>query len=320
MKAPEGIRLALLLPLWWGYVLFRLLFLKWDVVHVLNFHAILPSLLAARLKRKRVIYEIIDFYEWRTPRLIRGAFLWYDKLMMHLADSVIVTDEAQIKGIGGIPNAYVTPIYDSPPDILDNHDRHFIGYLDSRPFTLFYAGALYENRQLHLDEVFEAVKELDGVKLVVAGYGDQVDKIQGWSNRFPEKVAFIGQVSYDEVMKRGVKTHLFFVLRDDKVPTNRFTCGSTIFNAMACGKPILVNLGTATTDKVLKENCGIAVNPRDAGEIGQAVLRLRDNPAFCRELGANARRAYEQFYGWHIMAERLLGLYGKLTQERRRGG
>lgn len=320
LKAPEGTWLAIWLPLWWGYIFFRLLFSKWDAVHALNFHSIIPSLLVAWLKGKRVIYEIIDFYEWRTPGVIRGAFLRLDKLMMRFADSVIVADEGQIEGIGGIANANVVAMYDSPPDTLDSEDNRFIGYLDSRPFTLFYAGALYKNRQLNLDKVFEAIKDLDDVKLVVAGYGDLVDEIKEWSRRYPEKVEFIGQIDYAEVIKRGVRTHLFFVLRDDNVPTNRFTCGSTIFNAMICGKPILVNLGTSTTQKVLRENCGIAVNPRDAGEIKQAIIKLRDSPGLCRELGANACRAYEQRYGWALMAKRLVGLYDRLTEKVKRAG
>jgi glycosyltransferase involved in cell wall biosynthesis len=315
LKAPEGVWLALFLPVWWGYIFGRLLFRPWDVVHALNFHSILPSLLAARLKRKRVIYEIIDFYEWRAPGFIRGLFLRFDKLMMRLADAVIVADEAQIEGIGGIANPNVTAIYDSPPDTLNNDDSRFIGHLYTRPFTLFYAGALYRNRQLHLDRVFEAIKGLDDVKLVVAGYGDLVPEILEWSERFPDKVEYIGRLKYADVIRRGLRTHLFFVLRDDEVPTNRFTCGSTIFNAMICGKPVLVNLGTSTTQKVTEENCGIAVNPRDAEEIKRAIVKLRDFPPLCRELGANARRAYEQRYGWAIMSKRLIDLYDNLTRE-----
>jgi glycosyltransferase involved in cell wall biosynthesis len=84
---------------------------------------------------------------------------------------------------------------------------------------------------------------------------------------------------------------------------------------MICNKPVLVNLGTSTTQKVIKENCGLAVDPRDIQEIKRAIIRLRDSPQLCRELGTNARQAYEQRYGWHIMAQRLVGFYSRLTQE-----
>jgi glycosyltransferase involved in cell wall biosynthesis len=315
LKAPAGLGLTLLLPAWWSYVFVRLLFKKWDVVQALNFHSIVPSLIAARLKRKRAIYEIIDFYEWRTPRFIRAAFLKLDKLFMRLADAVIVADEAQIEGIGGIPNPNVFPIYDSPPDTLDSDDALHLGHYGDKPFTLFYAGALYKDRRLNLDKVFEAIRDLEGIRLLVAGYGDLVGEIKEWSRRWPDKLEFIGQIDYAEVLKRGVKTHLFFVLRDQDVPTNRFTCGSTIFNAMICGKPILVNQGTSTTVKVTREDCGLAVNPGDVAGIKQAIVTLRDDPGLYRRLGANARRAYEERYSWALMAQRLLALYDKLNQE-----
>ena len=187
-------------------------------------------------------------------------------------------------------------------------------------FTLFYAGQLIRDRLLNLDKVIEAVKDIDGVKLVVAGYGDMAEEIGEMAARLPDKLEFIGKISYQEVIRRGRLADLFFVLRDPVLPFYRYICGSTLFNAMICGKPILVNLGTSTTKKVTGENCGLAVNSGDVQEIKQAIIKLRDNPQLCRELGANARQAYGQRYGWDIMSQRLVELYNQLTQEVNRAG
>ena len=48
-------------------------------------------------------------------------------------------------------------------------------------------------------------------------------------------------------------------------------------------------------------------------EIKKAIIKLRDDPELCQELGANARKAYEQKYSWKIMEQRLLSFYRKLT-------
>lgn len=314
-KAPSGVMLLFFLPVWWIYVFVRLLVKKWDIVHAVNVHSILPSLMAGRLKRKPVIYEILDVYEGRLPRMLGAICMGFDKLFMRLADGIIVADDAQIEGIGGIPNPRVVAIYDSPPDILDSQDASYLGYHENKPFTLFYAGVLYKNRRLNLDKVLGAIQDMEGVKLIIAGYGDLVDEIKGWSYRLPDKVEFVGQIDYAEVIKRGIRAHLFFVLRDPVVPTSRFTCGSTLFNAMICGKPILVNQGTSTTKKVSEENCGLAVNGSDVEEIRQAILKLRDNPQLCEELGTNARRAYEQRYSWELMGQRLVTFYHELIRE-----
>ena len=69
----------------------------------------------------------------------------------------------------------------------------------------------------------------------------------------------------------------------------------------------------STAIKVLEENCGLVVDANNVEEIKEAILKLRDNPKLCAELGANARRAYEERYSWEIMEQRLLALYRELT-------
>ncbi len=312
-KAPVGITLLPFLPVWWSFVFVSLLMKKWDIVHALNIHSIVPSLLVGKLKRKSAIYEIIDFYEWRLPRIVRTIYLGLDKLFMRLADAMIIADDAQIEMVGGIPNHNTVIIYDSPPDSFRQEDSGYPDNKASGNFTLFYAGALYQNRRLNLNKVVEAIRDIEGVKLIIAGYGDLVNKIEEWSSRLPDKVEFIGKIGYQEVIERGLKADLFFLLRDSTVPTNQYTCGSNLFNAMICGKPILANEGSSTATKTYEENCGLVVDVNNVEQIRKAIIKLRDNTQLCRELGANARRAYQQKYSWEIMQQRLLALYREMT-------
>jgi glycosyltransferase involved in cell wall biosynthesis len=315
LKAPWGLGVLPLLPLWWAFVFFRLLTMRFDIVHVINFDSVIPCIIAAKLKRKPVIYEILDVYEELLPAALRSVGLTVDRLLMRLATAIVVVDDEQAAGIGGIPHRRIVTVYDSPPDYLVNRGASPPENAPGRPFTLFYAGQLHRDRLLNLDKVIEVVKEIDGVKLVVAGYGDMAGEIGRLAARQPDKFEFIGKIPYNEVIRRGLAADLFFVLRDPVLPFYRYICGSTLFNAMICGKPILVNQGTSTTKKVNQENCGIAVNSGDVDEIMQAVIRLRDNSSLCRELGANARRAYEERYSWDIMGQRLVNLFNELTQE-----
>ncbi len=315
LKAPWGKWILFYLPLWWGFVFFRLLAMRFDIVHVINFDSVIPCVIAAKLKRKPVVYELLDVYEELLPAGLRAVGLAVDKLIMRLATAIVVVDDEQVAGIGGIPHRRIVTVYDSPPDYLINQDSSPTGSEKNRQFTLFYAGQLHRDRLLNMDKVIEVVKEIDGVKLVVAGYGEMVGEIGELAARLPDRFEFIGKIPYAEVIRRGLAADLFFVLRDPVLPFYRYICGSTLFNAMICGKPILVNQGTSTTKKVAQENCGIAVNSGDISEIKQAIIKLRDNPSLCHELGTNARQAYEQRYSWEIMGQRLVELYNELTQE-----
>jgi len=57
------------------------------------------------------------------------------------------------------------------------------------------------------------------------------------------------------------------------------------------------------------------VDANNVEEIKEAIIKLRDNPELCRELGSNARKAYEARYSWEIMGRRLVNLYQELTGE-----
>jgi len=312
-RAPWGIKVLPLLAIWWCFVFIRLLTAKLDVVHALNVDNAIPAIIASKIRRKPVIYEILDVYEDEVvlPGLIRTVSLFVDKLFMRFADAIIVADEAQVEGIGGIPNSKIVPIYDSPPDVLSAKD---INYHKNGVFTLFYAGVLYREKRLNLDKVIKVIKDIDNVRLVIAGYGDLTTEIEELSARMPDKIEFIGKIPYAEVIERGLKADLFFNLRDPVVPANRYTCGSTLLNAMSVGRPILVNRGTSTANKVYEENCGLVVDANNLEEIKGAIVKLRDSPELCRELGVNARKAYEQRYNWEIMEQRLVALYEEITR------
>jgi glycosyltransferase involved in cell wall biosynthesis len=287
---------------------------KWDVAHAIQITSISPALIVGKLKRKPVIYEMLDTTEDELllPSAIRDICIKIDKLFMRLASSVILADAAQIEEVGGIPNSNVVAIYDSPPDAFST--------INSSPrrndtFTIFYGGMLLSAKLLNLDKMFTAIKDIEGVKIIIAGFGDMVAEIEEWSRQMPDKIQFIGEISHAEVLKRSVEADLLFMLRSPLLIANKYICGSKVLEAMMCGTPILVNKGTSTANKVREENCGLVVDANNIEEIKEAIIKLRDNPELCKELGANARKAYEERYSWEIMEQRLLALYQELTGE-----
>ncbi len=314
LAAPWGILILPILPIWWCFVFFSLLMRNWDIAHAVNLDCIVPTIIAGKLKRKPVIYEILDIYEDQITlgHKIRALIMRLDKLFMRTASAVIVADDAQIEGICGIPNDLIVTIYDSPNIALKEETYNTISR-HAPFFTLFYAGAFYKNRRLNLDKIIVAIKHIDNVKLIIAGYGDLLDQIIYWSEIMPQKIEFVGKKSYNDVLKLGRDSDLFFILRDPIVPANRYTCGSTLFNAMLCGKPILASKGSSTATKIQEHNCGIVVDSNNLDEIRNAILTLKNDSLLCNTLGANARCVYEQKFSWALMEQRLRRLYSTLV-------
>jgi len=302
------------IPIWWCFEFFWLMATKWDVAHAIQITSIPPAVIAGKLKRKPVIYEMLDTTEDEMVlhKVIRNIFIKVDKLFMWLASGVILADEMQIEDVGGIPNHKVVPVYDSPPDASSAIN---IGSREDDTFTIFYGGMLLSAKVLNLDKVFTAIKDIEDVKIIIAGYGDLTDEISEWSHIMPDKIQFIGEISHAEVLKRSAEANLLFMLRSPILIANKYICGSKVLEAMMCGTPIVVNKGTSTANIVREENCGLVVDANNIEEIREAIIKLSDNPELCEELGANGRKAYEGRYSWKIMEQRLLALYRELTGE-----
>lgn len=305
-NAPWGIMSIFYIPLWWIYIIFKLLITNWDVVHAIQIISIPPALIVAKIKRKKVVYDILDTYEDSIvmPIFLRNIIMVIDKVFIRLSDYIILADEEQIEEFEGIPNSNVTVIYDSPYEIEFTKNNY-----KNKEFVLFFAGLLYSGKKLNLKNFFTAIKNVDNVKVIIAGHGNLVNQIKECSKNMPDKIEFIGEITHKEVLQRSFEADALFMIRDSLLPVNKYICGSKILESMMCSTPIIVSNGTSTAKKVNQEKCGLVVNPKDINEIKLAIEKLRDNLDMCAELGLNARKAYLNSYGWHIMEKRLLKIY-----------
>jgi len=172
---------------------------------------------------------------------------------------------------------------------------------------------------MNLEKVFQAIENINGVRLIIAGYGDQVNDIKRWADNTADKVKYIGRIGYEEVLERTMASNLLFALYDPSVAAVRHASCNKLFEAMMSQKPILVSKGTAMEDIVEREKCGITVDSGSTEQIGKAIVRLKENPELCRQLGQNGRKAYEQKYNREIMEQRLLELYHKMLNKNSQG-
>jgi len=313
LKVSYGIKSIPFWPIWWLFVLQKLVSLKWNVAYAIDLPSIVPVLFAGLLRRRPVIYEIenslID--QVVVPRSIRSVLLTVEKIFASLYNTIVLVDELQIQELNFPPSSRIVVIYDSAIDIVKKYN---LPIQQNKIFTMFYAGMLYEGKKLNLDKLITAIRDMESIQVVFAGYGDMTKQVEEWSKEMPNKVEFIGRISYREVLERSSKCDLLFVLRDPMLPINQYICGSKLFQSMMCGKPILVNKGTSTAKKVFREKCGVIVDANEVSEIKEAILKLKNNRKLCKKLGMNGRRAYEQRYSWKLMSNRLLNLYSCLVR------
>jgi len=322
LKAPyDKFTVLFYLPIWWIYEFFFLLRHKCDVIHAVDLDTLIPAIAAKSIKRVPLCYTIYDFYANNLPdgrfphfrKLIRTLVASVEKSGIRFADVLFLVDESRLEQVKGARMRKLVYIYNSPPDYFAARGKPVSDSIAGTPaITMFYAGVIHRSRGL--EYVAKAVEELEGVRLVIAGTGPDKGIIEDACHRC-ERIQFLGQIPYTEVIEKTVAADILFAFYDPAIPNNKYASPNKLFEAMMCAKPIIVSDGSSMTIIVREENCGLIVPYGDVTAIKEAVLKLRNDPQLCKTLGQNGRRAYESRYSWRIMEQRLLDSYQQLTNK-----
>jgi glycosyltransferase involved in cell wall biosynthesis len=203
-------------------------------------------------------------------------------------------------------------IYNSPPIETFPPCRQDV----EGPVVVAHEGSLDVQRgMLEMLEALAMARRSAEVRLLIVGGVREWDRA-----RFDEKVSSLGLaaaidspgwVSYEGVGRLLSQSQIGIVAMQPS--TNNYVgLSNKLFNYMCCGLAVIVPEGSMSADLVRRADCGVAVDTTRPEAIAGAIVRLARDPALRQRLGANGRRAVEQTYGWHKMAERLVEIYARL--------
>ena len=149
----------------------------------------------------------------------------------------------------------------------------------------------------------------------VIGDGSQRSELErlAFANGLSDKVRFTGRLDHETTMALLATADVFCL------PSLRDAFGIVFIEAMARRLPVIGGLGTGAEDIIEDAADGFLVNPRDAGEIAQALSKLLVDPALRRKMGD---RAYEKAkgYSWKRNVEAYVELFGARSAENRKTG
>lgn len=314
LRAPYGLQLIILLPVWWIYISLFLLANSFDVVQPQNLDNLFASWVWSCIRKTKIVYDIADFYaDSYVPSellTLRKIVKWLEKTLVAAADFTIIVDEARLKQMD-LASSNCIVVYNSPPDKFEEFKTKLEGELSSNPsFTLFYAGIIEKDRGL--TTIVEAIQDLQEVRLLVAGFG-RMEKEFSDSIKNRRNIEFLGRIQSDTVLGLTFLSDCIIALYDPSLPNNIFASPNKLFEAMMCGKSIIASAGTNMADIVLREKCGLVVKYGNVNELKRAIVLLKDNRDLAMSLGRNGRNAYLKKYSWRFMEERLLRLYGLIV-------
>ena len=289
-----------------------------------------PGYLASRLRRRPYVFEVRD--PWPdavfqmgalSPTSVLGRMAkWLERLTYRSAEAVVALSPGMRDFVlaEGTPAEKVTVI----PNCADV-DLFHPGPKDRRlearyglegKIVVGYAGAIGPSNAIHV--VAEAARLLKvrgrvDISLVLVGDGkckpqiEQIKEDEGLNN-----LVLIGSVPKHE-MAELLRTCDILLVHLAKVPVLYTGSPNKLFDALATGRPVIVNSPGWTKPLVAENDVGLFVEPEDATMLADTIERLADDAEGRRRMGANARRLAETEFSRDTQADRLIELLQKVA-------
>ncbi len=298
-------------PIWWRKAYKKGLELHkngfdFDAVHCHDLDTLHAGVWLKKKLGVKLVYDAHEIFgdmiKGEHPVLSKIAFKIEDRLIKHV-DHIITIDEPFKK--------YYDKSFGKPVTIVMNcKNLIYSDYKipDNDIFTLIYIGLMSKRRLF--PQILDIVENLDDVKLILAGKKESMfDEIEKLSKKY-NNTEFLGTIPSEEILPLTRRGNVTFVIVDVK---KQYTMNvyNKQFEAMTCGRPIIVTKGTYASEMTEELKCGLTVE-YSKKSVKEAIIKLRDNPKLCEELGRNAFKAAKEKYNWDVEKNKLLKVYKEI--------
>ncbi|MBE0476162.1 MAG: glycosyltransferase family 4 protein [Coriobacteriia bacterium] len=286
-----------------------------------------PGWAAAALRRAPFVFEVRDLWPeaaFQMGALRRRGLLGrlakaLERFLYRRSAAVIALSPGMAAGVveEGVPSGRVHMI----PNCCDldlfspgGKDPELVARfgLEGR-FVAGYAGAVGPSNALEA-QVPEAARVLrdrgrDDVVFLIVGEGRSLSALRAEVQRLGvgDGVVLAGPMPKRDIPRVTRTADALMTLFAD-VPILATNSPNKFFDALASGRPVIVNSGGWTRDIVTEEEAGLYVPPGDGTALADAVERLADDAELTERLGRNARRVAEQRYGRDLQAALFIGV------------
>ena len=296
---------------------------KYDIYHAHNFHTLPLSVISARLRKKKVIYDTHE--SWTIHRekkfdLEHIISFIFEKTFLPYIDGFITVNELVNKYYQekfGIKNGIV--LYNTPRIVRLKKNKYFHRELklDSKKVIVLFQGGFWgKNRGIF--ELINASKHIrDEAIIVLLGFGtpDLISKIKSKiiDSKLEKKVFIFPPKSPERLLDYTMSADIGMNLINREGRAQDFQSPWKLFEYCMAGLAV-ISTDLAFHRKVHKKyKIGPLIktnnNPKD---IAKTVNKLIEEPLKLAKYKENARKAAEVEFNWENQEKKLLSLYKNL--------
>jgi glycosyltransferase involved in cell wall biosynthesis len=273
----------------------------------------------SRIKHSRFVFEVRDI--WPDAAIVLGQLK--NKILIQLSQkieklcykkahklivatqglsSLIQKKSVPLEKIEVVLNGVNIQFFKYVPESKVSKEK--IGYKNK--FLALYFGTIGLAHGIDtLVKVAQLLKENKDIQFLLVGNGPDMGKIKRLRTLYqlrnldlqkekPRK-EILELIAGADVCLVPVRKEKFF----------RSALPVKMFEAWACGRPIVLSVEGEAKEHLKNAQAGIWVEPENAVGIKDAILFLYNNPQLCKEFGKNGRTYVEKYFSRKIQAERL---------------
>ena len=278
-----------------------------------------PALILKKIKKIPFVFEVRDL--WPEVPIQMGALKskffiilakYFEKTIYSNAKHIIALSPGMEEGVidRNIPQNKVSMIPNmSKIDEFWSRQKNkeliaALGLKESS-FKVIYFGAMGVANDM--DYILDAAALLEGksdIEFIFLGDGATKPQLE---NRCKveniKNISFLGKYPMKELSEIVNLCDVSLVTFMD-LPILATNSPNKLFDSLSAGKAIIVNSAGWTKEMVEKHNCGLYANPKQPIELAENIIKLKNSPNLCNEMGRNSRILAETVYDKSILCKK----------------
>lgn len=292
---------------------FFLLLNQFDVVCSCDLDTLPAGVLAARLKRKKVVYDAHEYFP-ESPELIGKPFkqsVWnlLEKLLVPNVDALYTVTQsiAQLfnkkyqtdcRVVRNLPFKNKASVFKNSP---------------GQPSYLLYQGAVNIGRGLN--EMLLVMLKVDDIPFYIAGDGDEMKHLiySIQKLKLEQKVKLMGKLTPDKLRNVTDQAYIGVNLLENRGLSYYYSLGNKTFDYIQAGIPQIL-IGFPEYIQLNRQyQIGLVVDELSVEKIEAAIRKLMDDKELYAQLQQNCAKAAAEL-NWENEQEELIRIYKNLTQ------
>lgn len=285
---------------------FFLLNQKFDSVNAVDLDTALATLIASKIKRKKLVYDAHELFT-EVPEVINRPFtkavwLFVEKLFIPKTDLAYTVSDSIA--------AFFNKKYGKSFEVIRNVPLLKPFENTQKENAIIYQGALNEGRGLEF--LIDAMHKIDA-QLWIAGDGDLTAKLkeQTKQNNLENKILFLGKLSANELAQKTQKALIGFNVLEQKGLSYYYSLSNKTFDYIHAEIPQIISAFPEMKQLNIQYNFALEIENISVQEISTAINRLLKDKELHNQLSNNCAKA-KKVLNWQNESQKLQYFYEQL--------